>query len=309
MTSDQLPQLSAVFLTDSGLETDLVFNHGVDLPAFAAFPLLGGPREQLLRDYYAAHVAVAEKHGLGLVLETPTWRANADWGLELGYDAAALDRANRAAVALIEDVRAGASVPVVLSGNLGPRGDGYVVDRVMTAPEAAAYHVPQIASLAAAGADLITVLTLTYAAEGIGIALAVRDAGLPVVLSFTVETDGRLPDGSALDDAIDEVDAATDAYPAYYMVNCAHPDHFASASSQWGGRLRGVRANASRMSHAELDECEVLDDGDPVELGRQLADLHRSAPGVTVIGGCCGSDIRHIRELAVALGRDQSGQH
>jgi S-methylmethionine-dependent homocysteine/selenocysteine methylase len=301
MTSE-LPQLGErPFLTDSGLETDLVFHHDVDLPAFAAFPLLGGPQEGLLRDYYASHVAVAEATGLGIVLETPTWRANTDWGAELGYDAPALARANGAAVALLGEARAGASVPVVVSGCLGPRGDGYVVDRVMTPTEAAAYHAPQVEALAAAGADLVTVLTVTYAAEGSGIALAARQAGLPVVVSFTVETDGRLPDGSPVDDAVAEVDAATDGYPAYFMLNCAHPDHYASAPITWGERLRGVRANASRMSHAELDDSEVLDDGDPLELGHQLAGLHRTSPGVTVLGGCCGTDVRHIRELASVL--------
>lgn len=280
------------FLTDSGLETDLVFHHGVDLPAFAAFPMLETPQEQLLADYVAAHGAVASEHGLPIIIETPTWRANADWGAQLGYDAKALDRVNRRAVALGRQ-----SAPEALvSGCLGPRGDGYVVGEAMAADQAMAYHRPQIRSLAEGGAHLVSALTLSYADEAVGIALAAREVGVPAVISFTVEVDGRLPDGTGLEAAVRAVDAATDGSPAYYMVNCAHPEHVAAAGATWGQRLLGLRANASRMSHAELDESEVLDDGDPAELAAQLV-----GSGATVLGGCCGTDLRHIQALAGAL--------
>ena len=305
--TDALPQLSgAVFLTDSGLETDLVFSGGWDLPDFAAYPLLDrddGRAE--LRRYVDEHVRVARDAGLGIVVDTPTWRASSDWGARLGHDAQALATLNRRGAQLVDDARRGVDdVPVVVSGCLGPRGDGYVPDASTTPQEAADYHRPQVEAFAGSPADLVSALTLTGVAEAVGIVDAARAAGLPVVVSFTVETDGRLPDGTPLGDAVRALDDATGAAAAYVMVNCAHPDHLAPAvdpSADWWPRLRGLRANASRLSHAELDAAPELDPGDPVELARQLAALRPL--GVTVLGGCCGTDVRHIRALAAEVVR------
>ena len=144
---------------------------------------------------------------------------------------------------------------------------------------------------------------MNYAEEASGIARAAREAGMPVALSFTVETDGRLPTGQPLNEAIAQVDSETGAYPAYYMINCAHPTHFDTVlapESEWINRIGGLRANASRMSHAELDEAEELDAGDPVELGQEYADLKRHLPNLTVLGGCCGTDHRHIEQIGLA---------
>jgi homocysteine S-methyltransferase len=302
-----LPQLAAeVFLTDSGLETDLIFNHGVELPDFAAYPLVADERGvALLRAYYADHLAVAAAAGVGLVLETPTWRANGDWGARLGHDAVALDELNRLAVAQLVALRDESRHPwpLVISGCLGPRGDGYHPGAAQSASAAHRYHQAQVDSFAGTDADVVTALTLTYPAEAIGVARAAQQAGVPVVVSFTVETDGALPDGTALGDAIRAVDEATGAYPAYYMINCAHPTHFAGVldpAADWLPRLRGICANASPRSHAELDAAPELDAGDPALLGRQYAELRRAFPGLTVLGGCCGTDVRHIREIAAA---------
>ena len=306
---DALPQLGPeTFLTDSGIETDLIFNKGVDLPEFASFPLLDDDDGvELLRAYYRSHAAVAMDAGVGFVLESATWRANADWGARLGYDATELDRVNRRAVDLLVEIRdeiaGGSAGPVPISGCLGPRGDAYRPESLMTAAEAADYHRAQIETLAGTEADQVTAMTLTYADEAIGIAGAARDARMPVVPSFTVETDGRLPDGTSLADAVVAVDDATGGYPAYYMVNCAHPSHFAAVlepGSTWTARIRGVRANASRLSHAELDEATELDSGDPVAFGLDYADLRARVPSITVLGGCCGTDLRHIRQVAIA---------
>ena len=300
-----LPHTSGrTVLTDSGLETDLIFSGGFDLPDFASYPLLGDERGRAaLRADFDEHARIAADAGLPVVLETPTWRASSDWGTRLGHDAAALDRLNREAVALLRSVREQSGAEVTVSGNLGPRGDGYVAGTAMTVDEAAAYHRPQVESLAAAGADVITVLTATYAAEATGVVRAAQAAGMPVVVSVTVETDGRLPDGSALGDAVRRVDDETDAAAACFLLNCAHPDHVAHAvetGAEWWSRVRGLRANASRMSHAELDEAEELDDGDPVELAEQLVAL-RDTAGLTVLGGCCGTDARHVRALAARV--------
>jgi homocysteine S-methyltransferase len=291
-------------LTDSGLETWLVFHKDVELPHFASFPLLDdGAGRELLAEYFRDHVAIAQRAGTGIVLETPTWRANADWGAKLGYDAASLDRVNREAVAFVRDVTAPASVEVVVSGNLGPRGDGYDPGELLSVDEAASYHRPQIESFVAAGADRVTMLTATHAGEAAGVVRAASSAGIPVVVAFTVEVDGRLPSGQPLHDAVVEVDDATGGAALHLGVNCAHPDHFTAALDGGGEAVRRielVRANASRMSHAELDEAEELDDGDADELARLYAELRARHPQLGVLGGCCGTDVRHIAAIAEA---------
>jgi len=296
------------WLTDSGLETDLIFHHGVELPCFAAFVLLETEAgTALLRRYFMDHAEVAATTGVGIVLESPTWRASEDWGGQLGFDAARLASINEKAVRLLQEVRTevGGRRPLVVSGCVGPRGDGYRADERPSLTAATEYHRAQVNALAAAGVDLVSALTLTYVEEAVAVAAAAGETGVPVVLSFTVDTTGDLIDGSRLGEAIEAVDEQTGGYPAYYMVNCAHPDHVARAADggPWTQRLLGVRANASRMSHAELDESETLDDGDPDELAGDLLDLTRSFPALRVFGGCCGTDLRHIAATGRALAR------
>jgi S-methylmethionine-dependent homocysteine/selenocysteine methylase len=306
--SDQalLPQLSApLFIADGGLETTLVFLHGVDLPDFAAFPLLDDEdgREHL-RGYYDPYLDIAERRGVGIVVDTPTWRANHDWAARLGYGSEQLAELNRRSVAFVGELVASRRGLVgVVNGVIGPRGDGYVVDNAMTASEAHHYHAMQARAFAEAGADMITAVTMTYADEAIGIVRAATDAGLPVVISFTVETDGRLPSGQPLGEAVAAVDAATASGPAYYMVNCAHPTHFEHVlvgGAPWLERIKGVRANASRQSHAELDAAEELDRGDECELAADYLRLRAVLPDLRVVGGCCGTDHRHIAAIADA---------
>jgi homocysteine S-methyltransferase len=288
------------------METTMIFHHGLDLPHFAAFTLLGNERGRAaLSTYYDTYLDVAEERGHPIVLDTATWRANADWGELLGYSAGALDEANRDAVALVRAAVARHTASVVVSGAIGPRGDGYVADQLMSAPEAQRYHEPQVRSLAGAGVDVVSALTLTHAEEAVGIARAAAAAGVPSVISFTVETDGKLPSGQTLADAVAAVDAETWTAPAYYMVNCAHPTHFAGVldGSPSLERIRGVRPNASTKSHAELDEAEELDMGNPAELAAHVASLRTSLPLLSVFGGCCGTDHRHIAALAAALSR------
>lgn len=292
-------------LTDSGLETWLVFHRSTDLPDFAAFPLLDDPGgRELLAEYFGDHLRIAAAAGTGVVLETPTWRANLDWGARLGYDATALDRVNRDAVAFLRDIaKEHPEADVVVSGNLGPRGDGYNPGELLSAESAEAYHRAQIESFAAAGADRVTMLTATHTGEPMGIVRAAVAAGVPVVIAFTVETDGRLPSGQPLHEAIAEVDEATDGAALHFGINCAHPDHFRNALREEStaiGRIELVRANASRASHAELDEAEQLDDGDPIELGSLYATLVKSHPHLRVLGGCCGTDARHVEAIARA---------
>lgn len=300
-----LPQLTTTpFLTDGGLETTLVFHEGLELPYFAAFDLL--KTEQglaILRRYFDHYLAIARQHGVGSILETPTWRANRDWGAKLGYDRVALADANRKAIGLMLELRAAHQTPtrpMVISGNIGPRGDGYRPEARMSMAQARDYHAEQINTFAQTDADLVSAFTMNYIEEAIGIVHAAREAAMPVVISFTVETDGRLPTGQSLSDAIEQTDAASDNYVAYYMINCAHPTHFHQVLQQpgsWRERIRGLRANASRRSHAELDESTELDAGDPHELGHQYHALSRLLPRLNVLGGCCGTDHRHIAAI------------
>lgn len=301
-----LPQLGgALFLTDAGIETTLIFRERLDLPDFAAFDLLNRPdgRDALLR-YFRTYADLAKRFRAGLVLESATWRASADWGERLGYGRGALADVNRAAIELLEEIRAdvAGSVVTVISGCIGPRADGYVPGRRMSEPQAQAYHAAQVGTFALTAADMVTAISMSYAEEAIGVARAAQDAALPAAISFTVETDGRLPTGQTLQEAIEAVDEATGGYPAYYMINCAHPAHFAHAldgDEGWIGRIRGLRANASRKSHAELDGSRTLDTGNPAELGLQYAGLKRRLlPALNVIGGCCGTDHRHIEQMA-----------
>jgi homocysteine S-methyltransferase len=295
-----------VHLTDGGLETTLVFQDGRELPDFASFPLLDDEAGSALVDrYFLPYLDLAERQGCAFVLDTATWRANADWGLRLGYDARELAEANRRAVGHAERLAAThPSVPTVVNGVVGPRGDGYVVGAAMSADQAASYHALQALAFAAAGAQMMTAVTMTYADEAVGVVEAASAVGLDVVVSFTLETDGRLPSGQELGDAVREVEERTAAAPAYFMVNCAHPVHFASVletDEPWVGRIQGIRANSSTMSHAELDVAEDLDRGDVASLARHYAELDRLLPELRVVGGCCGTDIEHVTAIAEAL--------
>ena len=302
-----LPQTGGqVFITDGGMETVLVFQEGIEIAEFAAIDLMrraDGPG--IVNAYMAPYVDIATSSGLGLVMETATWRASPDWGPKIGFaDDEELAAANRMAVQLVQNMRVAnetAATPIVVSGNIGPRGDGYDPGEIMTVAEATDYHSWQASIFAQTSADMLCALTMTNVNEATGVARAAQAVGMPVAISFTVETDGHLPTGQALSEAIEEVDAASGGYPAYFMINCAHPTHFVdklTSGGDWVMRVRGLRANASKCSHEELDNAEVLDDGDPVELGGELAAIRRSLPHITVVGGCCGTDHRHIGEIA-----------
>ena len=304
---DHLPQLDGdrPFLTDGGLETSLIFHQGIDLPDFAAFDLLKDDSgADALRAYFKPFLELARERGAGFVLDTATWRANPDWAARLGYSLEQLDEANRRAVSLAEEIRDAqeGDEPIVVNGVVGPRGDGYDPGELMSTEDAVRYHATQVGTFADTAADMVSAITMTYAEEAVGIARAAQAAGMPVAISFTVETDGRLPSGQSLREAIEQTDAATGAYPAYYMINCAHPDHFRDVldGGAWLDRIGGLRANASRKSHAELDAATELDTGDPAELGGQYRALRASLRRLCVLGRCCRNDHRHIAAICEA---------
>jgi S-methylmethionine-dependent homocysteine/selenocysteine methylase len=299
---DALPQLNGDwFLTEGGIETTLVFHKGIDLPEFASFPLLENEAgRKMLGDCVRPYFELARKHGVGMINETLTWRASRDWAQKLGISSADLERLTRTAVDEVVTFRKeyeSNGNPVVISGCIGPRGDAYNPDRMLGIEEAERYHAEQIGVFRDTEVDLVTAATLTHVEEAIGITRAAGAAGLPVVISFTVETDGRLPNGIPLGEAIDAVDQDEGPSPAYYMINCAHPTHFASVlepGASWTERIRCVRANSSALSHAELDESTEIDEGDPAELGQQHREILKTLTNVNILGGCCGTDERHI---------------
>ena len=295
-----LSWLSERYVSDGDLETDLIFNHGVDLPEFASFPLVEDEAgRSLLRNYYDGYADIARKARAGLTLESPTWRANPDWGATIGYDAASLDRVNRAAIEFLDQLRESYTDidDVRIIGAIGPRGDGYVAGEKADPDEAADYHSRQVEAFAAAGADLVAAYTLTGPEEGIGIARAARRAGVPVMVGFSVETDGRLPDGTPLSQAVARVEAEEN--PDGFVINCAHPTHIAAAlaDGEWLNRILQVNPNASTLSHAELDAAEELDTGDIDLLTSSYDALRARLPGLAVVGGCCGTDTRHVAAL------------
>lgn len=299
-------QHDGLVLCDGGLETWLIFHRDVDLPEFASFPLIDTDvGRDHLHEYLDFYAEIARRDGAALVVDTPTWRANADWGPLLGYDRDALIDVNERSVGFARDAAARwPDVTTFVNGVIGPRGDGYVVGTTMSVAEATGYHSLQARAFASAGADLVTAVTMTYVEEAIGVVRACVDAGIPVAIAFTTETDGRLPSGQALGDAIEQVDEATDGAVEYFMVNCAHPSHFADALTEgagWLTRVQAVRANASRMSHAELDEAEELDRGDIVELAADYVELRAVLPELRIVGGCCGTDHEHVGAIAAGL--------
>ncbi|MGX7953333.1 homocysteine S-methyltransferase family protein [Tsuneonella sp. HG249] len=302
-----LPQLDGdLYLTDAGLETDLIFNHGIEIREFAAHTLLPDPRGRAaVERYFEAFLALARQIDTGYILDTVTWKAHRHWERDLGETPQQLKAANEASVALAARLRdvAGNTKPLVLNAVIGPCGDAYRPAQRISADQAERYYAEQLGWLAETPIDMVTGLTFSQASEATGLVRAAGSAGLPVVISFTVETDGRLPDGQPLGEAIQSVDDETSKTAAYFMVNCAHPDHFAGAlAGGWARRVRGIRANASRRSHAELDEAADLDAGDPDELGTLYAELRRRLPWLNVFGACCGGDLRHVECIARSIG-------
>jgi len=296
-----------IYLSDGGLQTDLIYHHGFQIPSFAAHTLLADDRgREAVRHYFEGFLTLARTTGSGFLLDTQTWKAHACWAGELGHSEADLRRINGEAAAFanrLRDAFSGNDGPIVLSGTLGPRGDAYARDTAISAAEAEDYHAPQIGWLVDSGVDMITAYTLSRPEEAVGIVRAARNTGVPVAISFTTETDATLAGGLPLKDGIAQVDDETDGGAEYFLVNCAHPDHFFTAldGADWSRRILGVRCNASNKSHAQLDASDSLDDGDPEALAEQYESLSQRMPWLKIFAGCCGTDLRHVTEIAARV--------
>ena len=300
-----LPQLiESTYLTDGGLETTLIFKHGIDLPYFASFGLLMKEEgRKVLQEYYLDYINISKPKCKGFILEAPTWRANPDWIEKMGYSFDQMELINRTAISELEKIRnnhENEDFIMPISGCIGPRGDGYCPKNKMDSKAAEEYHSHQIRIFAETNADLVTAMTINYIDEAVGIVNAAKKNDMPVVISITVETNGKLPGGESLKGAITTIDNLTDNYVSYFMINCAHPNHFAkelNSTSGWQVRIVGIRANASTKSHAELDESETLDEGDKDHLANCYQDLKVLLPNLNVIGGCCGTDHTHMDKI------------
>lgn len=301
------------FLTDGGSETNLIFHKGYILPEFASFPLIENKQGRAdLTDYFQQYLDIAKYYQMGYILESPTWRASKAWGERLGYSEAKLKQLNFDSIEFLSELKTKQNTdipPILISGCIGPHTDGYFPNERLTPRQSYDYHLAQIHSLAKAGADLITAHTIAGSDEAIGIVQAANNTGIPVVISFTTEINGLLSSGEHLEMAIQAVDSKTQQYPEYFMINCAHPTHFESAlptDVHCCERIQGIRANASTLSHAELNESKVLDDGNPCELATQYYQLLNQLPNLRVLGGCCGTDHRHISAIAEAFSNTAS---
>lgn len=291
-----------------GFETWLQYVDGFELRHFCAFELLDDSRGRAcLTDYHRKLVEGAVDNGFGVINEGLHYRASRDWGELIGYSREGLEEINIRGIEFYKEFAREyetPETPMIVGGVIGPRGDAYDVGRVPNAAEAEEYHSEQILTFKKAGADQITAATFSSIEEAIGLARAAKAAEMPVVISFFVKQGGRLSGGETLEKAIAKVDAATGSAPAYYMINCTHPTEFEPALSpgHWTKRLGGFMPNAVAMDTLSLCKLGHLEDGDPEELGGQMADLARRFPHVHVWGGCCGTDGRHIGEIARQVG-------
>lgn len=294
------------YLTDGGLETTLIFHEGIELNHFAAFQLINhAAGRDVLMKYYRNYLELATRFNTNFILEAPTWRASKDWGVKMDYTINEIREVNRNAIRFLQDIQLQyPQIHTLISGNIGPRGDGYAITSRMQPQESKDYHFDQIKTFAEAGADMVSAFTINYADEAIGIVQAAKSVDIPVVISFTLETDGRLPDGETLQDAIEKTDAQTGNYVYYYMINCAHPQHFIETlrnDSNWKKRIWGIRANASTKSHKELDESETIDTGDKCKLAEGYGEIFTLLPNLCIIGGCCGTNHTHLEEIGHLL--------
>lgn len=298
---------NGVVLGDSGLETTLIYDEGWELPCFATFPFMKSERgRQRLKQYWMDHIDFAENSKCSsFLLGGIGWRCNRDWGTKLGYSQSALDEFIRLSVSDQIALRAEKEtdrIKILLVGNMGGRGDGYKPESLMTSEEARDYHRHQISTYKALEIDVLLFNTVSYIDEALGVAEAAKCLDMPILLSFTLEMDGCLPSGQTLADAIRSIDTATNSYPIGYLINCVHPgqalDHLLCYRSEaWTCRLLGVKGNASRKSHAELNDSLTLDRGDVEDFGECYRQLREVYPGMNIFGGCCGTDLDHLRSL------------
>jgi S-methylmethionine-dependent homocysteine/selenocysteine methylase len=290
-----LPQLSQeLFLTDGGIEDTLILDRGIDLSHDAACDSdKDADRELALVRYFQDYASLARDYRVGLMLESPTWQANSDWGIKLGYSYRELKDINRRSISLLEKIRKDyetRKTKIVISGCVGTRKNSCHPSDLMTAIEAEEYHFPQVVTFADTEADLVTAAAMTDAEEAIGIVRAAQFMRMPVTVTFVVETDGKLPTGQTLGEAIARVDGETDQAPLYYGIHCQLTSHFTElfgCDMPWFERVRCIRA--AKPDNYSLEE-----------LGDRFRSLVRKHPHLNILGGCRGTDTHHVETICLA---------
>lgn len=305
MTHDFPPRLDdRIYITEGGIETEILYKWGFELPEFSMYPLLdNADAMKTIHAMFDRVFAAAAAHDAGIVLAGLDYRASPDWAEKIGYSRDQLDAFIHRNIAFLKgrrEAHADRVRDVYIAATCGPRGDAYGTGGTITEDEAEAYHAFQIAASKAAGADLVIGITFNNIPESIGFVRAAQDVGIPVGISLTLTPEGVMRSGPSLQQAVEEIDAATDGAAAWFGTNCAHPVEFEPAlnGGAWTDRLRYVRPNASKMDKIALCKLGHLEDGDPEELGGQMADLKRRFPQADILGGCCGTDERHLGEIA-----------
>ena len=282
-----------LYLTEGGQETEILYRHGHELPEFAMYPLLDNAQAMSdLESMYRAILDVAAEHGFAALISGLDYRASPDWGEKLGYSRTGLADAVEQSIAFLRDVSRpyqGQIDQILISGMLGPRGDAYSLNRTITANEAEEYHSFQLEILKRAGVDIAGAVTFNNIPEAIGVARAAARIGVPLAISFTLDSSNRLQSGPTLKEAVEAVDAETgDARPDFYGINCSHPLEFEPAlePGDWIFRLRSLRPNASARDKMELCAIGHLEEGDPADLGERMGTLARKYPHIDIFGGC-----------------------
>ena len=298
-----------LYLTEGGIETEIMYKDGFELPQFAMFPLLDDPAAlEAMKGIWRRMLGVAADAGFCVVLNGLDYRASPDWGKLLGYSDEGLATMQLRCIDFLRDLARDYEShieKIYISGTIGPRGDAYALHRTITAAEAEDYHSVQLATLARAGVDMAWAMTFNNIPEAVGLTRAAKTAGLPLAMGLTLDSSCKLKSGPTLAEAVTEIDRQTDTGPEFYACNCSHPLEFEPAldGGEWQGRLRCIRPNASAMEKIALCKLGHLEDGDPVELGAQMADVATRLPHMDIFGGCCGTDERHLREIASQVRR------
>ena len=293
------------YLTEGGTETEILYKWGFELPEFAMFPLLDNPEaDRVIRDMYRRYFEVAAEHNTGMLIVGHDYRASPDWGEKLGYSAEGLREMQQRTIQFLQEMRTEYEdrvSDVYIGASIGPRGDAYGTGDAITESEAEDYHSVQLENLEGTAADMAIALTFNNIPESIGVIRAGVAAGLPVGVSLTLTPEGRLRSGPSLREAIEAIEEATDGAAAWFGTNCAHPVEFEPAfadAGSWFDRLRYIRPNAAKMDKIALCSLGHLEDGDPVELGGEMGEIARRFPRADILGGCCGTDERHLSEIA-----------
>lgn len=294
-----------LYLTEGGTETEVIYRHGHELRDFAMFELMNKPEAvRDMENMYRRYLDKAAQYGFSALMSGFDYRASPDWGAKLGYSAEGLREMQHKCIDFLRGVSRAYEDQIeriAIAGCIGPKGDAYSLNRDITAEEAEDYHATQCETLRDCGVDLIWAATINNIPEAVGISRAAARVGLPVNMSFTLDSSHKLKSGPSLKEAIEATDTeAGAARPDSYGINCSHPLEFEPAlePGDWARRLRSLRPNAAKMDKVSLCKLGHIEEGDPEELGQMMGDLAKRYPDIDIWGGCCGTWDKHFDRIA-----------